>query len=956
MNINELIQEINTNLPDNTTQAITAAKLRTTLIDMLYNGVGDVYDISANHNNARYANLASAIGVNGDNIPDDVRKGGMSIKYINTSGQYEQWIYLGTATTNASISNVQIWRGITDIFKDYRIAGFIGPNNSYLMQAKEGTCYICTTPNSNSWYIPSGQTEGAAGACYLPPTSWVPSGEGNLPSSITGWTYVSLATTEYKDTPVLFGFKNGTWVTHRLPYALKSSVDVLENIITGGPTNWDSTYDGQYLNANGEIVNNNAYISERKRLINGHTYSVTQRTADDPPAFIRLYRVDRSTEDVVYTQVQNWRSETIEVECPNDNNEYLLQTSFRKNFGASAIIVDLNALTQSLVYRVEQLEAQDMTIDPEPVKDSENAVSSNGVFDQVNYYANENLYIFPEQATGEVYGVPNASFNQFVDTDGNYSTTSGWSSTRIALTASHTYKFLFQHKTNGIYVRIFRITGTADNYTWELVQSYNGSHTFEWEYTCPNDGNIYVAQMARYTNLNGLNEIYDITDQLYTTIKEKIDDIEQDEGIDIKASGLREEGYYIYSTGEKMQQSSSTDSILYTFDVQNMLKLKVYAAAGGTATWGIYVVAFYSSETPTRQTFISGKLHYGTATDAHWYEVEVPNDAVIGCVTINKQKISEEDLVVKGVYDGLKISNNISEINEKIDEIIDGRYEKHLNICVLGNSYTCDTFMYVPFILQQYGITCTMHLYYRGSGSIDTLINEWTDSSSSSDGHSRQHFYIDTTTMNAWVTETRLSSKQMVEIRNDWNMIVTTNQSTASLYPSSFTNVDQLVQLINASMPNPYILCYQIAYTRKANDNPTLSLATQTSEIKKHAFAEVFPVGTAVFNARQNATLAALGNSGDLWVDNVHLQDGIPCYIAALTVVEKIFRMYGMDHSVLQDQLRPTEEWCVAHKIKDRQGGESCGLTANDNVTLNCYLAQKAAIVAVNNPSEIIAI
>ena len=35
-NINELIQEINTNLPDNNTQSITAQKLRDTLIDMLY--------------------------------------------------------------------------------------------------------------------------------------------------------------------------------------------------------------------------------------------------------------------------------------------------------------------------------------------------------------------------------------------------------------------------------------------------------------------------------------------------------------------------------------------------------------------------------------------------------------------------------------------------------------------------------------------------------------------------------------------------------------------------------------------------------------------------------------------------------------------------------------------------------------------------------------------------------
>lgn len=49
--------------------------------------VGEVYDVSVNHPDAQgnptpYADLAAALGTNGENIPADIRRGGMSIKFI----------------------------------------------------------------------------------------------------------------------------------------------------------------------------------------------------------------------------------------------------------------------------------------------------------------------------------------------------------------------------------------------------------------------------------------------------------------------------------------------------------------------------------------------------------------------------------------------------------------------------------------------------------------------------------------------------------------------------------------------------------------------------------------------------------------------------------------------------------------------------------------------------------
>lgn len=54
--------------------------------------VGEVYDISLNHADTKYADLAAALGTNGANVPVGVRKGGMSVKYVQSSdNKYVQY-------------------------------------------------------------------------------------------------------------------------------------------------------------------------------------------------------------------------------------------------------------------------------------------------------------------------------------------------------------------------------------------------------------------------------------------------------------------------------------------------------------------------------------------------------------------------------------------------------------------------------------------------------------------------------------------------------------------------------------------------------------------------------------------------------------------------------------------------------------------------------------------------
>lgn len=67
--------------------------------------VGEVYDISANHADTKYADLAAALN-GGVNIPQSLQRGGMSIKYVQSSdNKYVQY----RLTTNEWSTNIKYW-------------------------------------------------------------------------------------------------------------------------------------------------------------------------------------------------------------------------------------------------------------------------------------------------------------------------------------------------------------------------------------------------------------------------------------------------------------------------------------------------------------------------------------------------------------------------------------------------------------------------------------------------------------------------------------------------------------------------------------------------------------------------------------------------------------------------------------------------------------------------------
>ena len=282
---------------------------------------------------------------------------------------------------------------------------------------------------------------------------------------------------------------------------------------------------------------------------------------------------------------------------------------------------------------------------------------------------------------------------------------------------------------------------------------------------------------------------------------------------------------------------------------------------------------------------------------------------------------------------------------------------KHVNICVLGNSYSNDAFSYVPFILKEYGYTCKIEIYYRGSMSLHDLDEQWYDESqyglADLDGknHIRLHFSIDTRKQTKWKKEPVVNAQKVVSSQ-EWDIIsIQQGGSSAQFIETYDPYLQNVLDRINNAHPEPYQLAWFMAYNRATDNANQESLDTQKEICRQYPFNIVIPVAAAVFSCQEHEEFAELGDSKYKKMyasDNVHMQEGLPCYVAALTVAETIMQSYFHRGSVIGNSIRPTDNW-----IKSINGitpnGNSTGVTE-----ANCALAQRAAVNAYYHKFEII--
>lgn len=304
------------------------------------------------------------------------------------------------------------------------------------------------------------------------------------------------------------------------------------------------------------------------------------------------------------------------------------------------------------------------------------------------------------------------------------------------------------------------------------------------------------------------------------------------------------------------------------------------------------------------------------------------------------------DITQSAAANETAVNNKFQELEQSGGGTVGNR---KLKVLILGNSYSCDAWSYVPFMLKEYGVDIILGIYYvagQGIGDMVTYYNEnaWTPSG---------FFVIDTSTDTAW--QTKIASGEVCThdcvVYDDWDIIAVQQAHTQSGNYAKFgSDVSSLLSLIRADMGDKaWMFGWSINHIAAADTQEyyisTLNNIRNACEM--YPVDIVFPCGTAIMDAQKNSTLNVYGNNL-LNDDGVHLNEGLPCYIAALANVEALFRKVYPWLSVLGDTTRPTATWLVGKNIPGQQG-TSIGFGENDNGETNAYVAQKMAIMAVKH-------
>lgn len=304
--------------------------------------------------------------------------------------------------------------------------------------------------------------------------------------------------------------------------------------------------------------------------------------------------------------------------------------------------------------------------------------------------------------------------------------------------------------------------------------------------------------------------------------------------------------------------------------------------------------------------------------------------------------------------------------NEEEIETRQTSEQKKIRILSIGNSYSQDALMYVPFILRNMGINAEIQIgiLMQGGSSLRNHVDNFNNEATN---------YI-FQLYNGGKTWSSINNKtiQYVLDNYEWDFVIMQQVSGSSFKWSTYQPyLNQLIKLIN-DYAN-----YQVRYGWYAvQSRPATSLnganwddATIMSHYKsivensqrvmnETACKFIVPVSTAIQNARTISAIKALGNYsknslntsglGYLTSDGIHLQEGLPCQIAAYTFVLSILDIYGFDgYSIIGESTRVTSEWEAGKNILGKNGTP---IGSTDN---NCLIAQECAIKAIMNPYEV---
>lgn len=242
------------------------------------------------------------------------------------------------------------------------------------------------------------------------------------------------------------------------------------------------------------------------------------------------------------------------------------------------------------------------------------------------------------------------------------------------------------------------------------------------------------------------------------------------------------------------------------------------------------------------------------------------------------------------------MANNKSAIDEAVVNALNKPYEitestyktssvpEELKILAIGNSFSIDGMEYLWNILRDVGVkNVTLGNLYIAGCTIDM---HWKNITEDSDAYK---YYKNTS--GQW--NSRTASLKTALLEEDWDIITVQQGSPTSGVPSSFKNLDNLLDYVNSNKTNKdakifwhMTWAYQQDHVEQYFENYNCDQMTMYNAIVNTAQSEVItkelidgliPSGTAI----QNLRTSYLGDT--LTRDTTHLSKDFGCYAAGLT-------------------------------------------------------------------------
>lgn len=298
---------------------------------------------------------------------------------------------------------------------------------------------------------------------------------------------------------------------------------------------------------------------------------------------------------------------------------------------------------------------------------------------------------------------------------------------------------------------------------------------------------------------------------------------------------------------------------------------------------------------------------------------------------------------------------------------------KKIRLLSIGNSYSQDALAYVPFIMQNMSLDVDMQIgiLMQSSATAAMHVDNFTNQKASY----KFNYYNGE---GFWQVEYSKTIQWALD-NYEWDIIIQQGSSKSVEFAVIESNNIQLNNLITTYVDKPVKFAwYQtIDGPAVANGNGTsINAGKNWSEeeqlshyqngvvlaqdmMNSGAFEYLIPVGTAIRNARTIPSLESMGDyskhpnntSGKGYLtayDGVHLQEGLPCQIAAYAFVQVLLDVYGFKgYTVMGDSTRATAEWA---RNKSIPGPHGSYVGSTDE---NCRIAQECAIMAIKNPYEV---